>query len=60
MRTPRWEQYLTVPWDLSASTPGVVYADGADGLSKAIAKFESHVLAADAVCAHNAVLAVRP
>jgi len=56
--TPRWE--LLVPWTLSIGQPGVVFAEGEDGLTKAIATFENHVLAADAVCAHNAVLAVRP
>lgn len=53
-------EYLLVPWTLAAETPGVVYADVDDGPAPVIAQFVDHLLAADAVCAHNAILAVRP
>lgn len=52
--------YLFVPWMLAAETPGVVYADVDDGPAPVLGEFKDHVLAADAVAAHNAVLSMRP
>ena len=51
---------LLVPWTLNAETPGVVYAEVEDGPAVVVGQFKDHLLAADAVCAHNAVLEARP
>lgn len=51
--------YLLARWDLTVLSPGVVFAVTESG-PVMIGKFDDHLLAADAVCSHNAILEVRP
>lgn len=56
---PPQSGYLLQRWTLQATMPGVIYADDGSGAGTAIGEFSDHLLAADAVCAHNAVLLMR-